>query len=146
MCHAPSLSRVRLFVTPCPPGSSIHGILQVRILEWVALPSPRHLPNPGIKPRSLALQMDPLLSEPPGKPRVCIKINDQLWLIFMSFCAVQTDIFFSVLFIFLPLFHFSLEKVLVLINIFMSSASTFINYNSWLCLVAQSYPTLCDPM
>ena len=29
------------------PGSSIHGILQVRILEWVAMPSP------GIKPTSL---------------------------------------------------------------------------------------------
>ena len=42
-----SLSRVRLFVTPCPtlcdpvdcslPGSSLHGILQARILEWVAI-------------------------------------------------------------------------------------------------------------
>ena len=33
-----SLSRVRLFATPCsPPGSSIHGILQARVLEWVAI-------------------------------------------------------------------------------------------------------------
>ena len=32
-----SLSRVGLFVTPCPPGSSVHGILQARILEWVAI-------------------------------------------------------------------------------------------------------------
>ena len=32
------LSRVWLFATPCsPPGSSVHGILQARILEWVAL-------------------------------------------------------------------------------------------------------------
>ena len=30
-----SLSRLRLFVTP--PGSSVHGILQARILEWVAI-------------------------------------------------------------------------------------------------------------
>ena len=34
--------RVRLFVTPwtacSPPGSSVHGILQARILEWVAIP------------------------------------------------------------------------------------------------------------
>ena len=32
-------------------------------------PSPRDLPNPEIKPRSLALQVDSLLSEPPGKPK-----------------------------------------------------------------------------
>ena len=34
------------------PGSSVHGILQARILEWVAIPSPEDLPNPGIEPRS----------------------------------------------------------------------------------------------
>ena len=33
-----------------PPGSSVHGILQARILEWVAIPSPGDLPDPGIKP------------------------------------------------------------------------------------------------
>ena len=46
-----------------PPGSSVHGILQARILEWVAIPSPGDLPNPGIKPRSPsapALQADSL--------------------------------------------------------------------------------------
>ena len=31
-----------------PPGSSVHGILQARIPEWVAILSPRGLPNPGI--------------------------------------------------------------------------------------------------
>ena len=45
-----------------PPGFSVHGILQARILEWVAFPSP------GIEPMSLTLQADSLLSEPPGKP------------------------------------------------------------------------------
>ena len=50
------------------------GILQARILEWVAMPSsrgssqPRDLPNPGIEPRSPALQVDSLPSEPTGKP------------------------------------------------------------------------------
>ena len=34
------------------PGSSVHGILQVRVLEWVACPPPGDLPNPGIKPES----------------------------------------------------------------------------------------------
>ena len=32
-----------------PPGFSVHGILQARILEWVAIPFSRHLPKPGIE-------------------------------------------------------------------------------------------------
>ena len=50
-----------------PPGSSVHGILQARILEWVAISSFRDLPDPGIEPGSPALQADSLLSEPAGK-------------------------------------------------------------------------------
>ena len=46
----------------------VHGILQARILEWVPFPSPGDLPNPGLKPRSHALQEDSLPTEPPGKP------------------------------------------------------------------------------
>ena len=45
-----------------------HGILQVRILEWVAFPFSSDLPNPGIKPRSPKLQADFLPAKPPGKP------------------------------------------------------------------------------
>ena len=51
----------------CNPYT-VHGILQARILEWVAFPSSGYLPNPGIEPRSLALQADSSLSKPPGKP------------------------------------------------------------------------------
>ena len=50
-----------------PPDSSVPGILQARILEWVASPFLGELPDPGIGPRSPALQRDSLLSEPPGK-------------------------------------------------------------------------------
>ena len=57
--------------TPCDPmDCAVHGVLQARILEWVAVPSPGCLPNPGIKPRSPALQVDSLPAEPPGKPEV----------------------------------------------------------------------------
>ena len=35
-----------------PPGSSVHGILQARTLEWVAMPSSRGSSDPRIKPRS----------------------------------------------------------------------------------------------
>ena len=52
------------------PGSSVHGILQARILEWVAMTLPRGLAHPGIKLMSPTLQADFLLSEPPGKPCV----------------------------------------------------------------------------
>ena len=55
--------------TLCDPMVYIvHKILQARILEWVIFPSPGDLPNPGIKPRSFALQADSLLAEPQGKP------------------------------------------------------------------------------
>ena len=50
-----------------PPGSSVHGILQARILEWLLCPPAGDLPDPGIKARSPALQVDCLPSEPPGK-------------------------------------------------------------------------------
>ena len=52
------------------PRSSVHGIFQARVLEWVAMPFPEDLPDPGIEPGSPALQADALLSEPPGKPHI----------------------------------------------------------------------------
>ena len=44
-----------------PPGSSVPGILQARILEQVAIPSPGNLRDPGMELTSPALQVD---SEP----------------------------------------------------------------------------------
>ena len=38
------------------PGSSVHGILQARIMEWFPFPSPRNLPDPGTEPESPVLQ------------------------------------------------------------------------------------------
>ena len=51
-------------------GSSVHGILQAKILEWVAISSPEDLPNPGTEPWSSALWEDSLPSEPPGSLRI----------------------------------------------------------------------------
>ena len=59
-----------------PPGSSVHGILQARMLEWVAMPSSRGLPNPGIKPTSLtspALAGRFFTTSTPGKLRLVWK-------------------------------------------------------------------------
>ena len=47
---------------------TVHGILQARILEWVAFHFSRDLPNPGIELRSPTLQVDSLPVEPQGKP------------------------------------------------------------------------------
>ena len=41
--------------TDCsPPGISVHGVLQARILEWVVFLSPEDVPNPAIEPGSPA--------------------------------------------------------------------------------------------
>ena len=53
--------------SPNLPDSSVQGILQARILEWVAIPSPEDLPDPGIELGSPTLQADSLPSEPPVK-------------------------------------------------------------------------------
>ena len=47
----------------------VHGILQGWILEWVAFPFSRDLPDPGIEPRSPTLQVDSLAAETQGKPK-----------------------------------------------------------------------------
>ena len=50
------------------PGSSIHGVLQARILEWLPFLSPGDLLNPGIKPTSFAFQADFLPLSHKGRP------------------------------------------------------------------------------
>ena len=54
------------------PGSSVHGILQARILEWVAMPPhpPGDLPNLGIEPRSPTLQAVLYCLSHQGSPRI----------------------------------------------------------------------------
>ena len=42
------------------------GTLLARILEWVVIPSSRGSSQPGIEPRSPTLQVDSLLTQPPG--------------------------------------------------------------------------------
>ena len=58
-----------------PPGSSVHGIFQAKVLEWGAIAfSPGYIPDPGIEPASPALKADSLLSVPPEKPLFMYKI------------------------------------------------------------------------
>ena len=53
-----------------PPGSTVHGILQAGILEWLPCPPPGDLPDPGIEPGSPVLQADSLLTEPSPYPEM----------------------------------------------------------------------------
>ena len=73
-------SVAQLCPTLCDPmdigGSSVHGIFQARILEWVAFPSPGDLSNLGIKPISPALAGGFFTAELPGNPHtidICTK-------------------------------------------------------------------------
>ena len=64
-----SVKVIKSCPTLCDPKDySVHRILQARILEWVAFPFSGDFPNPWIKPRSPALQLDSLPAEPQGKP------------------------------------------------------------------------------
>ena len=49
------------------PDSSSMGFSRQEYWSGLPFPPPGDLPNPGIEPRSLALQVDALLSDPPGK-------------------------------------------------------------------------------
>ena len=69
-----------------PPGFSVHGIIQVRILEYVVIPPPEGLPDPEIEPESLSMSfalegsyLIPLA--PPGKPYSGV--------IFLRFCILN---------------------------------------------------------
>ena len=59
-----SLSAIRI-AYHAPPSM---GFSRQEYWSGLPFPSPGDLPNPGIKPRSPALQADALSSEPPGKP------------------------------------------------------------------------------
>ena len=62
----------QLCLALCDPMDVAHqaplsmGILQARILEWVAMPSSGDLPSPGIETRFPSVQVDSLPTEPPG--------------------------------------------------------------------------------
>ena len=52
-----------------PPGSSVLGIFQTRILEWVTVSSSGDLPDPGIELMSPALAGGFFTTAPLGEPR-----------------------------------------------------------------------------
>ena len=73
VCSTQSLSRVWLFVTPWTVACQAPLSMEFS-RSGELFPSPADLPHPGIEPRSPALQVDSLPSEPKGKPSVCVHI------------------------------------------------------------------------
>ena len=68
-----SLSCVRLLATPWTAAYQAPlpmGILQARILEWVATLSSRDFPHPGVETAYPVLAGRFFTTEPPGKPSV----------------------------------------------------------------------------
>ena len=66
-----TLNRVRIFETPWTVAHQVSLFMEFSRQEYwrgLSCPSPGDLPNPGIKPRSPALQADSLPYELPGKP------------------------------------------------------------------------------
>ena len=62
-----------------PPGSSVHGILQARMLEWVAMPSsrgPRDRAHIGLL-SPLHRQVGSLPLAPPGKPFAWLALRNR---------------------------------------------------------------------
>ena len=76
MGEVKSLSCVQLFVTPwivAYQAPLSMGLPRQEYWSGLPFPSPGDLPDPGIEPRSPALEADTLTSEPPGKPLLTIQ-------------------------------------------------------------------------
>ena len=61
------------------------GFSRQKYWSRLPFPSPGDPPNPGIKPRFPALQVDPLPAGPPGKPSYCKQCCNQYWGTWVSF-------------------------------------------------------------
>ena len=66
------------------PGSSVHGISQARILEWVAISSLGDLPVQGVKPTSPALPGRFFTTDVPGKPSRQPQLTGTLFLLWLK--------------------------------------------------------------
>ena len=99
-----SLCHVRLFETPWT--IALQAALSMafpRQEYWsgLPLPSPRDLPDPGIKPTSPALVDELFSTEPPGKPRFWILCKKEKTDIILALMSLQYSGFFPKLFFFL---------------------------------------------
>ena len=89
-----SLSRALLFAIPWTVAHQAPlsmGFSRQKYWSGLPFPSPGDLPDPGIKPRSPALEADALTSEPPGKP--ALPIHDIIYFQVRYYSVVYLVIF-----------------------------------------------------
>ena len=87
-------SRVWLFCDPtyCGlPGSSVHGILQTRILEWVANPFSTGSSPPRVRTHVSCIAGRFFTAEPPGKPQWFIYCYILYWNLFITFLDLKVS-------------------------------------------------------
>ena len=115
-----SISCFRLFATPWAvayQGPPSMGFSRQEYWSGLSFPSPGDLPDPGMEPRSPALQTDTLLSEPLGKPllhiKLRIKTSLQIIFIFHDTCIFSKNINRNSIFNFICLLLNTFESVLM---------------------------------
>ena len=84
------------------PGSSVHGIFQVKMLEGMPLPCPGDLPYPGIELGSPALQADSLPPELPGKSLTIFYMYSKACLLYAHFLLPNLPLLNVIVKIFSP--------------------------------------------
>ena len=84
------------------PGSSVHGIFQVKMLEGMPLPCPGDLPYPGIELGSPALQADSLPPELPGKSLTIFYMYSKACLLYAHFLLPNLPLLKVIVKIFSP--------------------------------------------
>ena len=91
------------------PGSSVHGILQARILEWVAIPFTRESSPPSDR-TCVSCIAGRLWSEPPGKPVYSLlELKQNLYPAFVCYVELlysAFQVYYILLFILLILLYF----------------------------------------
>ena len=139
------------------PGSSVCGILQARVLEWVAISFFRALPDPGVKPRSPELSVQLLsrvrLFATPSIAALQASLSITISLSSLRLTSIESVMPSSHLILCRPLLL--LPSIFPGIRVFSNksvlhrsgqsigiSASVQFSFS----LVTQSCPTLCDPM
>ena len=120
-----------------PPGSSVPGILQARILEWVAMPCSRGSSWSRDQTHISCIAGGFFTDEPPGKPLVFFPFHFTLWGLhkYISHC-IAAEIFLITEHVF--------KRLLALCELPIPDFDSFL-----LLLLAeslQSCPTLCDPI
>ena len=106
------LSHVRLFATLWTIAHEAPlsmGFSRQEYWSGLPFPSPGDLPDPGIEPRSPALQADALTSEPPGKPKIVFVVAyfySELKIPYISLHTVLSSVLTSFHFFILLLFSY----------------------------------------